>query len=109
MEYKLKKKTQGFQEAGPGRGKTLGQNDPVFSTAQQIADEHGVSEKTVKRAEKFIDDLSKLPAREGETADGSTKGTFGGASWPPRGSELVGQDFRCWVGVGQGGEGDRAL
>lgn len=37
------KKAQGFQAAGPGRGKTLDQNDPVFSTADILAKQHGVS------------------------------------------------------------------
>jgi hypothetical protein len=39
--YNRVKKAQGFQEAGPGRGKTLDQNEPVFSTADRLAKEHG--------------------------------------------------------------------
>jgi len=42
------KKAVGFQEAGPGRGKTLDQNDPVFSTAEILAKQYGVSPATIK-------------------------------------------------------------
>ena len=40
--YNMQKKAQGFQEAGPGRGKTLDQSDPVFSTADRLSAELGV-------------------------------------------------------------------
>lgn len=54
--YNRKKKAQGFQEAGPGAGKTRGQNDPMFQrTAEVIAAEHGISPATVKRAGKFAE------------------------------------------------------
>lgn len=37
---------------GPGRGKTLDQNDPInahkLPTAEKLAQEHGVTEKTIK-------------------------------------------------------------
>jgi hypothetical protein len=49
MLYNRTKKNNGFQGAGPGRGKTLAQNEPVFSTAAQLAKKHGVSEATIKR------------------------------------------------------------
>lgn len=63
--YNRVKKAPGFQEAGPGRGKTLDQNDPVFSpqesTAAKLAKEHGVSEATVKRAGKFAEEVEQNP------------------------------------------------
>jgi hypothetical protein len=60
--YNRTKKAQGFQDAGPGRGKTLDQNDPVFSsTAAKLAKEHAVSEPTVKRAAKFAEEVDATP------------------------------------------------
>jgi N6-adenosine-specific RNA methylase IME4/DNA-binding transcriptional regulator YhcF (GntR family) len=44
-----------------GRPKKLGQNDPVCSTAESLAKRHGVSPATVKRAEKFYDEVEKTP------------------------------------------------
>jgi hypothetical protein len=66
IQYKLEKKDEGFQKAGPGRGKTLDQNEPVLSTAEKIAQQHHVGPATVKRAEKFADAVDKLPPEERE-------------------------------------------
>jgi N6-adenosine-specific RNA methylase IME4 len=44
-----------------GRPRKLGQNDPVCSTAESLAKRHGVSPATVKRAEKFYDEVEKTP------------------------------------------------
>ena len=52
--------------------KAIGQNDPKLNTAANLAAEHSVSEKTVKRAGKFADEVAK-------TADTST-GTSGRGS-----------------------------
>lgn len=61
VRYNLAKKEKGFQEAGPGRGKTIGQNDPMFSTADLLAAEYGVSAATVKRAGKTAELLDENP------------------------------------------------
>jgi len=57
--YNRTKKEEGFQKAGPGRGKTLGQNDLVFSTAATLATKFGVSEATIKRDGKFAEEVEK--------------------------------------------------
>lgn len=44
-----------------GRPKKLGQNELVFSTAEYLAKRHGVSAATVKRAEKFYDEVENTP------------------------------------------------
>ena len=63
MQYKLKKK--GVGERGKEK---ISQNDTFISTAQRIADEHGVSRNTVIRAGKFVEDLDKLPEEEQKLA-----------------------------------------
>ncbi len=47
--YNRMKKAKGFQEAGPGRGKTLGHFDPMFSTAEILAKQYGVSAATKEK------------------------------------------------------------
>ena len=42
-------------------GKTLDQNDPVFSTAEQVAAETGVSSRTVKRNGKMAEEVESDP------------------------------------------------
>ncbi len=59
--YNRVKKALGFQDAGPGRGKTLDQVDPMFSTADRLAAQHGVSSATVKRAAKFAKEVEASP------------------------------------------------
>ena len=44
---RLKKAANGFTD----RDTSVGQNDPRENTARMLADDHGVSEKTVKRAD----------------------------------------------------------
>lgn len=51
--YNRTKKARGFEEPGPGRGKTLAQSEPSFSTAEKLADTHGVSPATIKRDGQF--------------------------------------------------------
>ena len=68
--YNRKKKAQGFQEAGPGAGKTRGQNDPMFQrTAEVIAVEHGVSPATVKRAGKFAGAVDEVKTQNPDLTD----------------------------------------
>jgi len=88
-QYNLEKKeAQVFQKAGPGRGKTIDQNEPSFSTAEKIAEQHHVSPATVKRAAKWVDNLSpeeqtrilkgepkKRPTRKPKTAEEKAEGT----------------------------------
>lgn len=58
--YNREKLSKGFQEAGPGRGKTLDQNDPLFSTANRLADEYKISAPTVKRYAQKAKDFEEL-------------------------------------------------
>jgi len=60
--YERMKKAAGFQSPGPGRGKTLDQNEPVFSTAEKIAAKTGVSPATVKRDAAFTKAVDALEA-----------------------------------------------
>jgi len=39
---------------------TCGQNDQKLATAEKIATQHNVTEKTVRRAEKFADGVDKI-------------------------------------------------
>lgn len=56
QRYNLEKKTISNAEGKNQHTKEDGdQNDPQPNTAQQIADQHGISEKTVRNAEKFAD------------------------------------------------------
>jgi len=66
--YQREKKTQGFQEAGPGRGKTLDQNDPVFSTADRIASQTGVSAPTIKRDAAYAANIDAIAEAVGTEA-----------------------------------------
>lgn len=59
IQYKLEKKDVGQPK------KELAQNDPI-TTAEKIAAQHHVSPATVKRAEKFAEDIDKLPTEEKE-------------------------------------------
>lgn len=60
--YNRTKKAQGPQQAGPGRGKTRDQSEPVFSerTAEKLASAHGVSPATIKRDGAFAAAVEKL-------------------------------------------------
>ena len=57
-------------------GKTLDQNDPVFSTAEQVAAETGVSSATVKRAGKFAEEVAKTA----DTSTGTSERAHGDAT-----------------------------
>lgn len=59
IQYKLEKKEVGVR--GPEK---MDQNDPSFSTAEKIAEQHHVSPATVKRAEKFAEAVDKLSPEE---------------------------------------------
>lgn len=54
LDYKLEKNTHG------GQRKTSAQNDHL-KTAERLAKEHGVSPATVRRAEKFYDEVENTP------------------------------------------------
>lgn len=58
--YNGEKKDHGFQDAGPGRGKTMDQNDPLFSTADRLATEYKVSAPTIKRDGQYAAAVDKL-------------------------------------------------
>lgn len=54
IEYKLEKKEP--NDGGKGTPKqTVGKNCQRSTTAEVIAEKHGVSEKTVRNAEKYVD------------------------------------------------------
>ena len=55
MLYLKGTKAAGFQGAGPGRGKTLGQNVQVFSITEKLAKEYGFSARTLKRDAQFTE------------------------------------------------------
>jgi len=48
-------------DGGKGEGRSGGQNDHHLKTAEAIASEHGVSEKTVRRAGKFAAEVEAKP------------------------------------------------
>jgi N6-adenosine-specific RNA methylase IME4 len=48
-------------QAGAKGGASSGQNDHCFKTASKLAAEHAVSEKTVRRAGKFAEEVDKTP------------------------------------------------
>jgi phage N-6-adenine-methyltransferase len=58
-QYTHRKKSFGGQ-GGNRFTVEVGQNDPPVSTAEKIAQEQGVSEKTVKRAEKLADAIETI-------------------------------------------------
>ena len=62
MQYKIEKKTK--QEAGAMKGKRKDQNDLSLSTAKNVGEQHGMSEASVKRAEKFAEKVDKLPEKK---------------------------------------------
>ncbi len=69
LEYKERKKTEGnpaFSQHG--------QNVPVGGTAETIAEEQGVSRKTVQRAEQFTEAVEKLEPAQKETVLNGTSG-----------------------------------
>jgi N6-adenosine-specific RNA methylase IME4 len=55
LDYKLEK------SQGKRTDLTCDQNDQKFNTAERLAFEHGVSPATVRRAEKFYDEVEKTP------------------------------------------------
>ena len=54
MRYRQEKKQ------GARTDLTCGQNDQKLATAEKIATQHNVTEKTVRRAEKFADGVDKI-------------------------------------------------
>lgn len=61
LRYRQEKKTEAFkgnQHTNSGGG----QNDHQQKTAEKIATQHNVTEKTVRRAEKFADGVDKIAA-----------------------------------------------
>ena len=48
-------------QAGAKGGASSGQNDHCFKTASKLAAEHAVSEKTVRRAGKFAEEVDRTP------------------------------------------------
>ena len=57
--YNRRKKAEGAPAGNNNAKKQLDQNDPVVSTAEQVAAETGVSSATVKRAGKFAEEVAK--------------------------------------------------
>ena len=56
--YNRAKKAQGAQAGNSNAAKQIDQIDPVVSTAEKLATEHGVSPATVKRAGQYADALA---------------------------------------------------
>lgn len=73
-----RKKSVGGQSDNKNAEKRMGQNEPIVSksksTAAQIAEEVGVSESTVKRAEKFSKGIDALEKVSKEAAEKVLKG-----------------------------------
>lgn len=67
-KYARLKKAQGAQTGNDNSAKQRDQNDPVVSTASQIAADHSVSAATVKRAEKFAKAVDKIGEKLGAEA-----------------------------------------
>lgn len=59
--YNRAKKTQ-FIRIGNTNAKRDAQSEPRESTAERLAEQHGVSRETVKRAGKFADEVARTPA-----------------------------------------------
>lgn len=59
--YNRQKKAVGASSGNTNASKQLDQNDPIVSTAEKLAAEHGVSAPTVKRAAKFAEEVEKTP------------------------------------------------
>lgn len=73
-----RKKSHGNNAERDDSGKYLiGQNEPTGSTAAQIAKEVGVSESTVKRAEKFSKGIDAIQSVSPEAAQKILKGGSG--------------------------------
>ncbi len=70
--YNRAKKAEGAPEGNGNASKQLGQNAPVERTSAKLAKEHGVDEKTVRRAGKFQEAAAKLGI-EKEIACGKVK------------------------------------
>jgi len=92
--YNRAKKAKGFQEPGPGRGKTLDQNDPVFSesTADRLAKQHGVSAPTIKRDGKFAEALEKVKAIDPDIEKKVAAGTAPSKATVVKAAKLVEKD-----------------
>ncbi len=58
VRYKMEKKT--MAEAGAMKSESVGKNCPSSRVSQQIAEQHGISEKTVRNAEKLVDAVETL-------------------------------------------------
>lgn len=59
-DYLIGKRYKGEKKQGERTDLTLGQNVPKSTTAEKIAQQNNVSEKTVKRAEKFADGVDAI-------------------------------------------------
>lgn len=59
--YSRTKKAQGAPAGNDNAAKQTDQNDPVVSTADRIAKDHGVAPATVKRAAKFAQQVDEHP------------------------------------------------
>lgn len=74
--YNRAKKSEGAPNANANAAtKQPGQNDPVERTSEKIAREHGIGEKTVRRAGRFQAAAEKLGI-EKEIAAGKVKATY---------------------------------
>ena len=69
--YEARKKSEGGQGANQYRNMQLGQNGPVAKkrTSESIAEELGIGENTVRRAEKFAKGVDAIREVSPETAD----------------------------------------
>lgn len=79
--YQARKKSSGGQVGNANAEKRVGQNEPLVSkcrsTAEAIAQEVGVAEPTVKRAEKYSKGIDALAEVNKEAADEVLKGKTG--------------------------------
>lgn len=70
LRYRREKKSHG----GDRKTKqSRGQNVPLITTVETITQQHGVSEKTVKRAEKFSAGLDNIAKSKPEIKQGVSK------------------------------------
>lgn len=59
-KYNRTKKAQGAPVGNSNAEKQIAQNEPVVSTADKLAAQHGVSPATVKRAGQFADAVALI-------------------------------------------------
>ena len=65
LRYNAEKKVQGAPEGNKNAAKQKGQSDPIETTAQRLADDYKVSEKTIKRDGKFAVQVDAIARRCG--------------------------------------------